>query len=72
MMTMTTSRPKLTVDKNRCEGHAMCVQSAPDVFDIGDDDLAIWVEYPPEGSEKSVRAAIAACPRQAISISDSP
>ena len=47
-MTMTTSRPRLIVDKDRCEGHALCVQTAPDIFDIGDDDMAIWVEYPPE------------------------
>lgn len=66
---MTTSRPRLTVDKDRCEGHALCVQTAPDIFDIGDDDMAIWVEFPPEGSEKTIRAAIAACPRQAISTS---
>ncbi|PXW32752.1 ferredoxin [Nocardia sp. 348MFTsu5.1] len=64
--TMSTSR--LKVDKARCEGHALCAQNAPDIFDIGDDDLAVWVEYPPEGTEKEVRAAIAACPRQAISL----
>ncbi|HEY9314759.1 ferredoxin [Williamsia sp.] len=63
---------RVTVDEDRCEGHALCVESAPDVFDIGDDDLAIWDEHPPAGTEKSVRAAIAACPRQAISISTSP
>jgi ferredoxin len=49
-----------------CEGHALCIDLAPDVFDLGDDDLARCKEIWDESRWADVEAAIAACPRQAI------
>jgi ferredoxin len=57
------------VDPRRCEGHGLCIELAPDLFDINDDDLAIVVdELPEEKHAASLKAAAAACPRQAISV----
>ncbi|GAB89779.1 ferredoxin [Gordonia rhizosphera] len=61
---------KVSVDRDLCEGHSLCVELAPTVFDIGDDDLAVWQEHPPESADDDVRAAVRACPRQAISMAE--
>jgi ferredoxin len=60
-------RRKVRVDTRLCEGHALCIDSAPEVFDLGDDDVATCVETPPEAMWDKVQAAINSCPRQAIS-----
>jgi ferredoxin len=65
---MTAARWRVQVDRNLCEGHALCVELAPDVFDVESDDLATCVESPADGARERVEAAVAACPRQAISI----
>jgi len=55
------------VDPRLCEAHALCIELTPEVFDLGDDEVASSDETPPEALRDSVDAAIAACPRQAIS-----
>lgn len=57
---MTTAHLRVRVDPRLCEAHALCVEIAPEVFDLGD-DVASCDERPPQ-------AAVAACPRQAISV----
>ena len=54
------------VDPRLCEAHALCVDLAPEVFDLGSDDLATCNQTPYESRWADVEAAIAACPRQAI------
>lgn len=56
------------VDRELCEGHALCVELAPTVFDVGPDDQAICTENPPDALRERVDAAVAACPRQAITV----
>lgn len=65
---MTAARWRVQVDRNLCEGHALCVELAPDVFDVESDDRAACVESPADETRERVEAAVAACPRQAISI----
>jgi ferredoxin len=56
-----------------CEAHALCVEIAPEVFELGDDDdVATCDTDPPEAQMPQVRAAISGCPRQAISMVDMP
>ncbi len=55
----------LRVDPHMCEAHALCIDLAPDVFNLGD-DVATCDEQPHARSHTHVEAAIAACPRQAI------
>ena len=45
----------------------MC-ETAPEVFDVGLDDVAIAVEHPPNALREQVEGAVAACPRQAITV----
>ncbi|MBX7435435.1 ferredoxin [Mycobacterium sp. Y57] len=57
------------VDPRLCEGHGICAELAPDIFDLGDDDVVtIATERPGPEREAAVRAAAAACPRQAITV----
>ncbi|OBJ08725.1 ferredoxin [Mycobacterium sp. 1165196.3] len=58
---------RVRVDSRLCEAHALCVEIAPEVFDLGD-DVATCEEEPGEALRHSVEAAVAACPRQAISV----
>lgn len=59
---------KVTVNADVCEGHAKCVMSAPEVFEMGDDEVSIVkVEEVSEEQKAAVDRAIRLCPRQAIS-----
>lgn len=64
-------RRMVHVDPRLCEGHALCLDTAPEVFDVGDDDVATCVAEPTGRSWERVHAAIDACPRGAISVSES-
>ncbi len=62
---------KVVVDRDLCEGHARCVEAAPAVFEIGDDDeMNILNENPGDDQRQAVEAAVANCPRQALSLQD--
>ena len=67
-MTTEGARWRVHVDRRLCEGHALCVESAPEVFDVGPDDLATAVEHPSDATREQVDGAVAACPRQAITV----
>jgi ferredoxin len=55
------------VEKDLCEGNAVCVGIAPDVFDLGDDDqVIILAENVAPEHESDVEQAIAQCPRAAL------
>lgn len=56
----------LRVDPKLCEAHALCIDLAPEVFDLGD-DIATCTPEIDQSHWDSVEAAISACPRQAIS-----
>jgi ferredoxin len=58
---------KVLVNADMCEGHAKCEMTAPEVFKLGPDDVAIVLvdQVPPELKDK-VDRAIRLCPRQAI------
>jgi ferredoxin len=65
------TRTKILVDYNRCESNARCMQVAPDVFEVRDDDkLYLLDEHPPEPARERVMEAIRVCPKQALSISE--
>ena len=55
------------VDPRLCEGHALCADLSPELFEITDDDVAVVSDsHPGQEQWAAVRAAAAACPRQAI------
>jgi ferredoxin len=61
---------RVQVDMNLCQSHGECVLAAPDVFDLGDDDVLQWKEDVPEERRAAVEAAVNACLMMAISIAD--
>ncbi|MGF2944452.1 ferredoxin [Mycobacterium sp. Lab-001] len=58
---------RVIVDRDRCEGNAVCLGIAPDIFDLDDDDYAV-VKLDPVPAEQEILAeqAIAECPRAAL------
>jgi ferredoxin len=65
---MSSISRRVVVDPHLCEGHALCIESAPVLFDLSDDDVASCIQQPSEDQWQLVHAAIDACPRGAISI----
>lgn len=58
---------RVEVDLVRCEGNAICVGLAPDVFDLNDEESAVVLVSPvPADQEERVEQAIADCPRAAL------
>jgi ferredoxin len=62
---------RVVVNFDLCESNALCMAAAPEVFEVRDDDfLYVLDEQPPEALRAKVEAAVAACPKQAISIEE--
>ena len=60
---------KIVVDYTRCESNARCMQVAPDLFEVRDDDkLYVLDEHPPESARERVIKAVRVCSKQAISL----
>lgn len=59
----------VSIDLDKCAGHARCFAASPELFDLDDDGYALNAEVRvPEGAEDQAREAIAACPERAIEI----
>jgi ferredoxin len=62
---------RVVVDFDLCESNALCMDAAPEVFEVRDDDfLYILDENPPESLRAKVQQAARVCPKQAITIED--
>ncbi len=62
---------RIVVDFSLCESNALCVNAAPEVFEVRDDDLLyVLDENPPEALRAKVEAAVRVCPKQAIKLED--
>ena len=62
---------KVVVDLSMCDLHGLCVETAPEVFEIADDGaLRVLDEQPPEGLRAKVEKAVRECPTGAISIEE--
>ena len=62
---------KVVVDYDLCESNAICMQIAPDVFEVRDDDfLYLLTEAPGEDQRVKVQESVQRCPKQAIAIVD--
>jgi len=60
---------RVVVDFGLCESNALCVEAAPEVFEVRDDDiLHVLNEHPHEALRAKVVAAARVCPKQAIKI----
>jgi ferredoxin len=62
---------RVVVDRDRCEGNAVCVRIAPEVFALDDDEYAIVTADPVAAEQETLaQEAIAECPRAALSRND--
>jgi len=62
---------RVIIDYDMCEGHAMCVLAAPEVFEVGSDDRAVILNaLPGEQLRHKVESAVRSCPKQALKIED--
>lgn len=62
---------KAIVDANQCEGNAMCMAAAPELFDLDDDDQArVLLDEVPPSMEAAARHAVGSCPRMAITLEE--
>lgn len=57
------------VDRDLCIGSAMCVATAPDVFELDDEGLSRVVDAE-AGDEDLLREAAEGCPVQAVILED--
>jgi ferredoxin len=62
---------RVVVDRDRCEGNAICVKITPEVFTLDDDEYATVTADPvPVEQETLAEHAIAECPRPALARKD--
>ena len=60
---------KVEVNYELCESNAICMQIAPQVFEVRDDDfLYLLNDSPSDDLHASVREAVRRCPKQAIAV----
>lgn len=63
---------KVSVDNDRCTGHARCHHIAPEIFtldDVGYSDIGTGRPVPP-GQEELARQAVLSCPERALTIDE--
>ena len=61
---------KVHVDMNLCQSHGECVVVAPDVFELGDDDVLVWQEEVDDSRRADMQEAANVCPMMAIRLED--
>ncbi len=63
---------RIVVDYDLCESNAICMQVAPDIFEVRDDDfLYVLNETPEEEARERCQEAVNRCPKQAIKLAES-
>lgn len=66
---------RVRVDLELCQGHALCREEAPEVFDVIEragayDQMKLLDEHPPETLRAKVEAAARHCPNRVIRIEE--
>jgi ferredoxin len=62
---------RIEVDYSRCEGNALCMLAAPEVFQLDDNDhLTVLCDEVGDDLADGVRKAALQCPKQAIFITE--
>ena len=59
---------KVHVDMNLCQSHGECVFAAPDVFELGDDDVLVWEPEVDASKRAELEEAVNVCPMLAIKL----
>ncbi|MDT4936505.1 MAG: ferredoxin [Pseudonocardiales bacterium] len=62
---------RVTIDRDKCQGHSRCAILASNVFDVDDVGKGfVLVDEVPADSEADVREAVFSCPEGAISLTE--
>lgn len=62
---------RIAVDRDLCQGHAVCEGEAPDLFSVTKHgDLTVLDQRPPEDRRAAAEEAVRYCPTRALSIVD--
>ncbi len=63
---------RVSVDPERCQGHARCMLGAPRIFDLDDEtgQSVVLLDELPGDLEAAARSAADECPEGAISVLD--
>ena len=60
---------KIVVDRDRCQGISACIGTAPDVFELDDDNKAAVINAA-GADDETILAAAESCPLDAIFLYD--
>jgi ferredoxin len=60
---------RITADRGRCEGHGLCEEAAPDVYQL-DDEAVVVVQHEqvPAALERKAEAGARVCPVAALRV----
>ena len=60
---------RATIDREACIGCGLCPETCPEVFKMGDDNIAVVIKDPiPPAEEARAKEAVGICPTEAINI----
>lgn len=60
---------KIVAERTRCEGHGLCADVAPEVFDLDDDAVVLVLHEPvPPDLERKAEAGARVCPVAALKV----
>ena len=66
---MRRTEMKATIDADACTGCALCEEICPEVYEMGDDDVAkVKGDAVPADAEKTAKEAADDCPAEAIKV----
>jgi len=62
---------RLAVDPKRCQGHALCAMTAPNLFDLDDDGHAVVLTPTvPNDAADLAETAADGCPEGAVAVTE--
>ena len=66
---------RIKVDLDLCQGHSVCMEECPEVFDVRDQagsypQVVVLMEKPPEALREKVMNAVRGCPNRVIRVED--
>ena len=60
---------RIAADRDRCEGHGLCVDTAPEVYDLDDDAVVVLRhDVVPPALERKAEAGARVCPVAALRV----
>ena len=60
---------RIAADRVRCEGHGLCVDTAPEVYDLDDDAVVVLRhEVVPKALERKAEGGARVCPVAALRV----